>query len=189
MTRGFDRRNEILEVENASSGISVDHLQNAMSPTDARSPQGGRYIRPALSPLQSTCRSRASTPNCPPHVLDTALTEEDGEYHMEESSWEYYEPWSWRAICTETGSKWMQRVTGSHDFVRSVKVFKETLNPISKAAEDRYLTLIPNYAEIDEAQAWEYVNGEFTSDTQNCNAYGADNSILRKLLGSRPWDS
>jgi hypothetical protein len=120
-------------------------------------------------------------------VVDTALTEEAGEYCMEDSSWEYYEPWSWRAICTETGSKWIQRLTGSQDFVRSVKGFKENLNP--KAAEDRYLTLIPNHTEIDEAHAWEYVNGEFTSETQNFNADRAYDSILRKLLGSRPWYS
>lgn len=52
----------------------------------------------------------------------------------------------------------MQRLTGSHDFVRSVRAFKEQLNP--KGSEDRYLTLIPNYTELDEARTWEYVDGE-----------------------------
>jgi len=126
--------------------------------TDEGKPQRDRVNRPVPSPIQSRQQTRASTPNHHVDVPDAPLANDVDAPYLEDSSWEYYEPWSWRAICTDTGAQWMQSLTGSHDFGCSVRAFKEHLNP--KGSLDRQLTLIPNYKEIDQDLAWEYVNGE-----------------------------
>ncbi|KEF61156.1 uncharacterized protein A1O9_02721 [Exophiala aquamarina CBS 119918] len=171
---GFDEGDEILEVENPWFVLSGCHpqdtAQNFRSPTNEGDRQRNQDIGAILSPLQSTRPTRASTPDSQTDVLNAALVDKADVSFIEESGWEYYEPWSWRAICTDTGSQWMQRLTGSQDFVRSVRTFKEHLNP--KSSEDRYLTLIPNYTELEEVRAWEYVNAFY----ENC--WEADLGIL-----------
>lgn len=52
----------------------------------------------------------------------------------------------------------MQKLTGSQNFARSVRLFKESLNP--NASDDSYLSLVPNYTELGEAHAKEYVDGK-----------------------------
>ncbi|KAK5047210.1 hypothetical protein LTR84_006732 [Exophiala bonariae] len=171
---GLDKENEILEVQNPWHVLSGSHLLDAAqkfrSSTNEGDPQRNQDIRVIRSPLQSTRPTRAPTPDSRADYLGAALAEEADAPCIEESSWEYYEPWSWRAICSDTGLQWMQRLTGSHDFVRSVRLFKEQLNPMS--SEDRYLTLIPDYTEPEETVAWEYVNAFY----ENC--WEADLGIL-----------
>jgi hypothetical protein len=86
----------------------------------------------------------------------------DGVVQEEESCWQYHEPWSWASICSDPGSKWIYDMTESRDFVALAKRFfaKDLMRPAGNDKPMPPLGPSSPLEEVDEATAWEYVDGK-----------------------------
>ncbi|KIX06975.1 uncharacterized protein Z518_04951 [Rhinocladiella mackenziei CBS 650.93] len=144
---------------------------------DEPTASAGRLCRDTIqSPRPATSRvSREEECNSETSGFDIGISgsppnPEDSQDSLEDSNWEYHEPWSWTSICSETGSKWIRSVTGSRDFVATTKRFAQDMVP--RSSYDKYLSASARSPETGEATAWKYVDAFY----QNC--WEADLGII-----------
>ena len=133
------QRPEILSVRSTAPG---DRLSTQ--------PRATAFAHSPLAP-ESVSTSDAGIGKIPPPW-------ESNDYVMQESAWEYHEPWSWLSICSEVGSRWVCGVTQSNEFGGIARRFAKEFARRTTIGNTPSLT--PISSDVDEETAWKYVDGK-----------------------------